>query len=113
MNISPAWLVHTVSRKRVTGHSSAGDPTFGSLTTIRARVEKVRRIVRDAQGKEITAQYEMATLDEVRLDDTFWMPSIAGEPADDTTSDNAGRSPLSLRLATDKPGVQKLWLVYF
>jgi hypothetical protein len=112
MLIGP-WLVHSVTRKRRTGVSSRGDPTFGSASTVRARVERKRTMVRDAGGKEVVSSARMALLDEPRLDDLYWLPSIGGETADDTTSDDAARSPLSIEVATNQTGNQKLWMVYF
>jgi hypothetical protein len=108
-----AWLIHTVTRKRRSGIGSKGDPSFGSATTVRARVEFTRKLVRSSDGKEVVSTSSMALLDEPQHDDIYWLPSVAGSPADDTASDDAGRTPISITGAVTKLGSQRLWMVYF
>ncbi len=108
-----SWLIHSVTRKRRTGITTAGDPSYGSTTTVAARVEFVQRKLRSAEGKEVVSTCEMAMTEEPRYDDLYWLPSIAGTTADDTASDDAGRTPLSIKGATNKIGTQRLWMIYF
>lgn len=108
-----SWLIHTVTRKRRTGINASGDPSYGSTSTIAARVEFKTRMVKDASGKEIVSTCEMAVLDRPNLDDMFWLPAIAGSTADDTSSDDAARTPVAITGATNKLGTQQLWMVFF
>lgn len=112
MLIAP-WLIHTVTRARRTGVSSKGEPTYGAQDTVRARVEFIQRLARSAEGKEIISNCEMALLDRPLYDDVFWLPSIAGSVADDTSSQSAGRTPVQIKGATSKLGTQQLWIVSF
>ena len=114
MNVN-SWLVHTVSRKqRSAGTGGAkGDPGYGALQTIKARVEKKRVIIRDQDGREAYSDASLMTNVEIKLTDVFWLPSIAGEAADNTALTNAGRKPVSIEVATDKSGNASLWRAYF
>lgn len=112
MNIA-GWLVHSVTRKQRTGTGSKGDPTYGGATTVAARIEKTIKQVRTVDGRVLTTAWRMVTLEPIRVDDKFWLPSIAGESADDTANDNASRSPLQIATATDKVGRTSHWECYF
>ena len=114
MNIK-GWLIHTVTMAPRTGEVNAkGDPTFGAKVTLKARVERVRRRVRSSEGVEVYTETVMATdLMTVTDGDVFWLPAIAGLPADDVTSFAAGRTPLSIDRATTKRGQAPFVVVYF
>lgn len=111
-----AWLIHTVTRKRLalTPNSGRGEPTYDAVaSTIRARVEKKAVMVRRADGTYVQSSHVMATQAVVLMSDIFWFPSIAGEPADDTTKQAAARRPLAVPVATTKSGLEALFEVYF
>lgn len=108
-----SWLIHTVTRKRRTGNNSDGTPSYGSADTIKVRVEKKRKFIRLPSGKELLIQYEMVFDGEVRYDDVFWFPSIAGEAADDTTNADAARAPALVFTSTNKNGTQYITTTSF
>lgn len=109
------YMAHKVTRSRrsSTEIGAKGDPAWGPQTTLRARVEKTFKMVRTPNGREIIASHVMATDEPVELTDRYWLPSIGGELADDTTSASAARAPLSVEVATDKAGKNAIFRVYF
>ena len=113
MNVG-SWMVHRVTRKQRTGSNAKGDPTYGAATLIRARVEKVRQRVSNAEGMQVTSEYAMATTTmDVSISDLFWFLSIAGEPADSTSNANLARIPVAVDRATTKTGHAPFVMVYF
>lgn len=107
------WLIHSVTRKQRTGVNSKGDATYGSATTLPARVEFKRRLIRKADGVEVACVGLFSTQTPVKYDDIFWLPAVGGSPADDTASHDAARQPLQIESAETKDGTQMLWQVYF
>lgn len=109
------YMVHEVTRARrsATAIGAKGDPVFLPQTTLKARVEKTNRLVRTPNGREILASHVMATDQPCEVTDRFWLPSVAGEPADDPLDAARGRAPLSVEVATDKLGRACLFRVYF
>jgi hypothetical protein len=113
INLGP-WLIHTLTRKCRSGApGSKGEPSYTAADTIKARVEKKQTMIRGTDGREIVSEYQMATSVEVKLDDVFWFPSIAGEPADNTADISAARSPRVVNAATDKQGKAMMWRTFF
>lgn len=109
------WLIHTVTRapRSDTALGVKGDPVFRPQSTFKARVEKTSRLVRTTSGREVVASHVLATDTPVSVTDRFWLPSIAGEPADDPADPQVARTPLSVEVATDKTGRASLFRVYF
>ena len=109
------WLIHEVTRSRRSEVTigAKGDPVFGPQSTFKARVEKTSRLVRTTNGREVVASHVLATQTPVDVSDRFWLPSIAGEPADDPLDAQRARTPLSVEVATDKVGRACLFRVYF
>jgi len=109
------WLIHEVTRARYSQKAvgAKGDPVFGTQHIVKARVEKTSRLVRTPNGREVVASHVMALDTPVDVTDRFWLPSIAGEPADDPTDAQRARTPLSVEVATDKAGRACLFRVYF
>lgn len=110
-----AWLIHEVTRARysATAVGAKGDPVFAPQERLKARVEKTSRLVRTPNGREVVASHVMALEAPVDVTDRFWLPSIAGEPADDPTDPQRARTPLSVEVAVDKRGRCSLCRVYF
>lgn len=108
-----SWLVHTVTRKRRTGNNDDGTPAYGSAETLQARVEKRVAFMRNPDGKEVRVQHRIVVVEPVSYDDVFWLPSINGEPADDTSSMDDGRSPAAVEMAMNKPGLLGFSVVGF
>lgn len=108
------WLVHTVSRKRRNAAPTAtGDPSLGALETFPARVERTSVYVKRRDGKSVHARHVFATLTPCEYTDVFWLPSVFGSAADDTSSDAVAREPASIATATNKAGTQGIFQVYF
>lgn len=109
------WMIHTCTRKqRVAGPATGkGDPTYGAASTFTARVEKARKLVKRADGTDVFSTHILATESNIEMTDIVWLPSIAGETADDTLYDSKGRRPISIVTATNKMGTQSLVQVYF
>lgn len=110
MNVT-GWMVHIVTRKRRTGTNADGTPSYGAAETLRARVEKNTRLLRLANGKEAMVSHRICLAVEARYDDVFWLPSINGEPADDTASMDAARTPALVAMSSDKAGRTSLTFV--
>lgn len=107
------WFIHTLTRKSKTGRNNKGDPTFGSASTFTGRVEKKRALVRSASGEMVATSHVVVTQTVLSDEDIVWFPSIAGEPADNTASNNAARTPVSIEVATNKDGSAALVRAYF
>lgn len=111
-----SWFVHTITvasyDTRALG--AKGDPAFKARRTFRGRIEKTNRLVKSESGREVVAAHVVATDDPtVTLQDRYWFPSIAGEPADDIEDAQRARSPISVEVATDKRGGRMLKQLYF
>ncbi len=103
MNIAH-WLKHTVTRKQRTGIGTKGDPTFGAATTFKAKVDKMSKTIRRSNGSTLKISHVLTTTTAISVDDQFWFPSIAGEPADDTTSADAARAPAEVNVSASPSG---------
>ena len=92
-----SWMIHTVTRARrsQTVVGAKGDPVWSAQSTFKARVEKTSRLVRTTNGREVVASHVLATQTPVDVTDRFWLPSVAGEPADDPADAQAARTPLT------------------
>jgi hypothetical protein len=75
-------LTDTITIAHQTGISSSGDPTFGTQSTIQARVEEIDRVTLGANQNESAATHKIATEDELLLSDRIWLPW--DNPADNT-----------------------------
>lgn len=91
-------LVDTVTIAQITGRSLSGDPTFGTQSTIPARVERLFSTVIDDEGNEVLSQHKVASESEIRLTDSVWLPG------DDTTSNNDARRPIATTKASTPDG---------
>jgi len=75
-----------------------GKPSFGSQTTIKARVEHQTKFVRGPGGQEVQSDHQFATESTVKTTDRVWLPG-------DTTSDNtAARRPIIVKQSTTLDG---------
>lgn len=106
-------LIHTVTRASRASNGAKGDPVPGATSTFKARVEKKSGYVRGSDGALVRYEYRMATNTVVKLDDIFWFPSVGGEAADDTSSANNARRPVSLEIASDANGSRRGVMVFF
>ena len=73
LNIA-ARLTETITMKRQTGHSSAGDPTYKAATTMKARVERGGTEAADGEGRRINDASDIYTTTALLLGDIVWFP---------------------------------------
>ena len=97
MNIA-GWLIHTVTIAEQTGTDVYGDPTIGSQSAIKARVESTNKLVRGPAGEERQADHRFVTLAEVRMTHRIWLPG------DSTADAKLAKRPIKIDSATDKGG---------
>jgi hypothetical protein len=107
-------LIHTVTKKSRASTTTKGDPTYGAASTFKARVVKSRKNVKNNAGTEVVSTAMFATRTLVTMDDIFWLPAVSStDTADDTTTDAAARSPISIDGPNvDGVGDRAMWLVY-
>lgn len=55
MKIRRAYLKETVSVESYAGQGAYG-PAYGSAVTVRAHIDATRRLVRDAEGREVVSE---------------------------------------------------------
>jgi hypothetical protein len=77
-------MIHTITVAPLSSTSSAGDPSFGSQTTIKGRVEHKSKLV-VADNQEVQAEHRIVSEVEIDRESRIWLPG------DDTTKQSAGR----------------------
>jgi predicted nucleic acid-binding Zn ribbon protein len=75
-----ARLTETITVKRPTGHTSAGDWTYGANFTAPARVQRDTQEVQDAEGRRVSNATILITTTELLVGDMVWL-------AEDSTAD--------------------------
>jgi len=105
MNIT-RLLTDTVTIAHQSSVSENGDPTFGTQSTIKARVEHGTRLLVGPDGQAMSYEQVFVTLDAVTQTDKVWLPG------DTTTDVNAGRRPITVKKATTFDGITTLYEVY-
>lgn len=73
-------MTETISYKRQTSHTAAGDPSFGSLSTMKARIERQQLEQGDGEGRRSSNAPDLYTYEQLKLGDLVWYP-------EDNTSD--------------------------
>jgi len=104
MDVSHLFL-DTVTIAAQASVSEAGDPTFGSQSTIKARVEHGTKLV-VSDGAQIQADHVVITTSPVLHTDRLWLPG------DSTSDNNAARRPVVIKKATGLLGGLTLYEVY-
>jgi hypothetical protein len=105
MNVD-AWLIHTVTVAAATGRSGSGDPTYGSQSTVPARVEKNVRL-RIGEQNDMADVHVIVTKTQINISSRVWLPG------DDTSATAAARRPLAIKNAPTKDGGFTLYETYF
>jgi hypothetical protein len=100
-----SWYVDTITVKSVTGKGTHGDPSFGSNTEVKARVEYGVKLIRDRYNNEQQSIAKIATDTEILWDDRIWLP-------DQTPATDDPYRPIDIKSAANKAGVSKLYEVY-
>jgi len=87
---------------RRTAVDAAGDPAFGSVTAIWARVEDDQSNTyasKDSgQGIELQTRKRVMTEEQILVTDRVWLPGTS------TTDAGAGRTPLEVKELPDETG---------
>lgn len=114
MPIPPlTWFIHTVTRASRISVDVNGEPVLSAQSTFRCRIEKRTVYRRGADGKDASGQHQLVTVTPIKIDDVFWFPAIFGEPADDVTDPQAGRTPVQTDIATTMRGTAGLYTFSF
>lgn len=100
-----AWLVNTVTVASVASVDKYGKPTYATARTVKARVQKSRKLLRRPGGEEALSQATIYTLEEVFLTDRVWLPGA------NTALLEQALSPISLNSSPDKAGARTLFRV--
>lgn len=93
----------TVTVKTRTALDATGKPTFGDKRTVKARVEKQRRLVRTAAGDDKQATHRLYLAEALELGDRVWLPGA------DTTKLEASLPVLAVVSAT---ALGSRWTLY-
>ncbi len=101
-----AYFNDTITVARQTG-ITAGDPTFGAQTTMKARVERKRGTTFRSDGTETAYDHKVATTSELFLNDRVWLPGA------NTADANAAVRPINSRFADWLTGRTGYYLTYF
>ncbi len=75
-----ARLTETVTVKRISGHSAAGDPMYGAAVTMKARVERARLEASDGEGRRSSDAPDLYTVEALQIGELVWF-------AEDDTAD--------------------------
>lgn len=104
-------FIHTITYSRPSATIDGnGDPaTVAAQTTVTARVQAARRLVRDMDRKEIVSMHTIYTAADIRNGDRVWIPHLG----DDVT--NAGHARHVLEVTSSerlRGGGERLVTVY-
>ena len=99
-------MTHTVTLASKSGRSNSGDPTYGSQTTISARVERKSKLFMAQDGNHKMAESRIISESEILLTDRVWLPG------DDTTDTNESKQPIAVGNADTPDGytLYEAWL---
>lgn len=64
----------TITVASVTGHSSAGDPTYAAQRTMPARIERNASRSADAEGERDSPLHKVFTSEQLVVGDLVWLP---------------------------------------
>lgn len=67
-------LTETITVQSVTGHTSAGDPTYGAQGTLAARIERNAARSADAEGQQDGSSTRLFTFGALKVGDLVWLP---------------------------------------
>lgn len=79
INVAPR-LTETITLKRPTSHTSAGDSILGAASTVAARIERGLVNAPDSEGRKTDDDTTIITIVELQPWDVIWLPD--GNPAD-------------------------------
>lgn len=105
LNISHL-LIHTIYVKAPSGVSNSGMPTYGSKTSLSARVERKSDLIIGFNGNEQQYGHVVVTTTEIKQNSIVWFEG------DDNTKDVDGRRPIAAVQADTTDG-DTLYETYF
>lgn len=99
-------MTHTVTKASKSSRANSGDPTFGTQTTIKARVEHRSKLIMKADGNEQMAESRLISESEILLTDRVWLPG------DNTAVVNESKQPIAVGRADTPAGymLYEAWL---
>lgn len=106
MNAIAHLLTQTITIARRSGVSADGSPTFGTKESVKARVEKKTRLLRDANGNYWEQFTVIATLTEIPMGSRVWLPDV------NTNDNNLAVFPISVESATSISDGSTFYEVY-
>ncbi len=106
MGAISGFLVDSISVKEQTGVSAFGDPTYGSVQTIKSRVEETTKIIKATNGEEHQASHKIATEELIDINSLVWLP---GESSGD---DDLARRVLKIETAKTKSGGYQFYMTF-
>lgn len=98
-----AWMVDSVTVAAPSGVSNYGDLSFGSQSTVAARVQQTTEMIRDASGSELQATHIVYTESAIALESRVWLSGA------DTGDADAARVVRATNQTHDRPGGQTLY----
>lgn len=102
MSLDPvlaAMMAQTIHIQHMDGSTEYGDPQYSfDFVEAKARVEKKRTIVSDANGEQVASDWAVYTQTEVNLLDRVWLPGT------DRTKASEARLPKQVMRGTDEDG---------
>lgn len=99
------FLRHTIAHAPFVDRDDAGDPRFGTVRTLRARVERGQERVAITGGREVLSTTQILLDTEVGELDRFWL-----DPTN--TSSDLALTPQAVRSADSVRGGSRAWMVY-
>jgi hypothetical protein len=94
-------LTETITVKSQSSVDSDGDPSYGSASTMAARIQRGK----DRDAEEIDHSMVLYTSTAIAVTDRVWLPE------DDTSSADAARVPVSVSSSKDLDGGETLYKV--
>lgn len=99
-------FTETLTVKRKTAHTAAGDVTRGTTTTMAARIERGEGTLQLADGTELRYEARVFTAAALQLQDLLFFPE------DSTSGQEAGRRPMRVEPMRELDGTVSHWETY-
>lgn len=106
MNRISHLMTDTITISSESGVDVNGDPTFGSQTTIKGRVENKNKIIKMIDGNEEISSHVFVTLSAVTMGTRVWLPGTNTAVANDSLR------PLIIKKANSITGNGTLYEVW-
>lgn len=84
------FMTHTVHVATATGRNSAGELQYGAPVAIKARVQRLSRVVSTGTGQRVTTTHRLLTTAELTETSRVWLPGVP------TSSAEGSKVPVSV-----------------